>query len=249
VSDVILTRSLIVYTDGACSGNPGPGGWAAIVAKPSGQVTELGGKKSQTTNNEMELMATIQALDFLSEDEGEVYVFTDSVYVIRGITQWIWGWKSKGWTNQAGEEVKNKALWQQLLRVVTARKDLGKVHWRFSRGHIGIAGNERCDEIAVAFSQGKWVELYSGSLIKYTVPIYDFPPEEPIPEMKPKVEKKAAFSYLSLLHGKVCRHQDWASCERRVKGQSGAKFKKAESEADEKKILESWGVPSSPIHD
>lgn len=241
-------KSIVVYTDGACSGNPGPGGWGAIVVFPEGDVKELGGGGERVTNNQMELLATIQALVSVQKREESVVVFTDSTYVIRGITQWVWGWIRRGWKNAEGEDVQNRDLWEQLLRVVNARGK-GNVEWKYIRGHTGNPGNERCDEIAVGFSKGRWVDLYKGPLVGYGVAVYDFPEDGPLPEMKPKVEKKAAYSYLSLLGGAARRHRDWASCERRVKGQSGARFKKAMSPEDEVSILKEWGLDPSRLVD
>lgn len=240
--------SIAIYTDGACSGNPGSGGWGAIVALPEGEVLELGGKENPTTNNRMELMAAIRALEEVEERQEPVVLFTDSTYVIRGITQWIWGWRRNAWKNAEGGDVTNRELWERLSRAVSARKT-GKVEWRYIRGHTGNPGNERCDEIAVAFSKGKWVDLYRGPLVGYPVAVHDFPPEVPLPEMKPKAEKKAAHSYLSFVHGTVRRHRDWGSCERSVKGQSGAKFKKAASAQDEVSILKEWGLDPSRVID
>lgn len=235
-------NSILIFTDGACSGNPGPGGWAAIIATPEGEVTELGGRRDQTTNNEMEMLAAVEALKKIQEDRRPVVFYTDSTYLIRGITQWIWGWLKKGWKTAEGNEVSNQRLWKDLLQLTQGRGSEGKVSWHYSRGHVGTPGNERCDEIAVAFSQKKWIELYRGSLLKYHVAIYDLPEDSTLPDMKPKQEKKAAYSYLSNLGGVVYRHRDWASCERRVKGQSGAQFKKAMSADDEPVILKSWGL-------
>src|SRR2546422_530241 len=96
---------IIVFADGASSGNPGPGGWGAIIATPEGQIVELGGGDPQTTNNRMELMATIRALETPESQSGPVALYTDSVYVIRGITQWIWGWRKNGWKTAEGKEV------------------------------------------------------------------------------------------------------------------------------------------------
>jgi ribonuclease HI len=243
--DFQFKNSILVFTDGACSGNPGPGGWGAVITWPEGRVRELGGGEAATTNNQMELTATIEALRCIQKDSGEVYFYTDSTYVIRGITQWIWGWKKRGWKNAEGQDVLNQEHWKELSRLVGARGAGNKIHWKYSRGHVGTPGNERCDEIAVSFSKKKWVELYDGSLLKYSVPIFDVPDSGELPEMRPREEKKAAFSYLSYLGGIVYRHRDWGSCERRVKGQSGAKFKKAMSASDEAEILKAWGLPSS----
>ena len=231
---------ILIFTDGACSGNPGPGGWGAVVTLPEGEVKELGGSGTDTTNNRMELMAAIKSLAHIRDDQRPVHLYTDSTYVIRGITQWIWGWMRRGWVNAEGNAVQNKDLWIKLKDIVQDRKV--KPAWKYSRGHVGTPGNERCDEIAVAFSQKKWIDLYEGPLLKYPIAIYDLPEEQELPEMKPKQEKKKAHSYLSYLGGEVYRHSDWASCERRVKGQSGAKFKKAMNPSDEQKILETWGL-------
>jgi len=240
--EVAALKNILIFTDGACSGNPGPGGWGAIIALPNGQVQEIGGGVDQTTNNRMELAATIRALSAIKKEKGLVYFFTDSTYVIRGITQWVWAWRKKGWLNAEGKEVSNRDLWEDLFSLVMDRGSEGKIEWRYSRGHVGTPGNERCDEIAVAYSQGKWVSLYKGPLLQYSIAIYDLPADSALPEMKPKQEKKQAYSYLSLLGGKVYRHWDWPSCERRVKGKSGAKFKKALTSADEIKILEEWNI-------
>jgi ribonuclease HI len=236
--------NVLIFTDGACSGNPGPGGWGAIIATPDGEIREMGGADKATTNNRMELTGAIASLHAARKIKGQVDLFTDSTYVIRGITQWIWGWKKNGWKNGEGGEVSNRDLWEDLASVVAERGAKDKINWLYSRGHAGTPGNERCDEIAVGFSKGKWVELYEGPLLKYPVAVYDLPEDTTLPEMKPKTEKKVAYSYLSYLSGEVQRHPDWPSCERRVKGRSGAKFKKAMSAQDEISILTEWGLPA-----
>lgn len=240
--------SILIFTDGACSGNPGQGGWGAIVATPDGHVRELGGRAEETTNNRMEMSAVIHALRHVSSMPQKVDLYTDSTYVIRGITHWIWGWRKNGWKNSEGAEVSNRDLWEELFKLTMDRSSKGKVNWYYSRGHVGTPGNERCDEIAVAFSQGKWVDLYDGPLLQYSVAVYDVPENTELPEMRPREEKKPAYSYLSYLNGEVYRHADWPSCERRVKGRSGAKFKKAMSAEDESKILAEWGLSAgTPI--
>lgn len=234
--------SLLIYTDGACTGNPGPGGWASILAFPEGRVEELGGGNPETTNNRMEIVAALRALAHLETSPSQtIFLYTDSTYVIRGITQWIWGWKKKGWRNSEGQEVSNRDLWEELLRHVQRLKP-AVIEWKYVRGHTGNPGNERCDEIAVAFSHGKSPKLFSGPLLKYSVAIHDLPEDQDLPPMKTYEKKPAAFSYLSFYGGTVMRHTTWADCERRVKGRSQAKFKKAQSESDENKILQSWGL-------
>lgn len=242
-------KSHIIFTDGACTGNPGPGGWAAVVASPDGHVRELGGKDPATTNNRMELTGPIKALAALEKSSTPITLYTDSTYVIRGITQWIWGWRSKGWKNAQGEEVQNKDLWEALLKQVMRHKPIA-INWKYVRGHTGVPGNERCDEISVDFSKGRWVDLYDGPLLQYPVAIHDLPEDQDLPEMKSydKKSKPAAHSYLSYYGGQVMRHKTWAECERHVKGQSGAKFKKAESANAEADILKSWGLnPSTTL--
>ena len=140
---------LLVYTDGACSGNPGPGGWAALmIAKRDGVVVkerELNGGEKLTTNNRMELMGAISALEAL-ERPSEVTIITDSAYVKGGITEWIFGWKRRGWKTAAKKDVKNVDLWQR-LDTAQARH---KVAWEWVKGHAGHPENERADELARA---------------------------------------------------------------------------------------------------
>ncbi len=141
-----------IYTDGACSGNPGPGGWGTVAYFVNGAVHELGGAAAQTTNNRMELQAAIAALEFLqdSDQKDPIALYTDSEYVKNGITKWIKGWKQKGWKTSTGKPVLNQDLWEILDEL-----NLKQVEWRYVRGHTGDIGNERCDTIARAFSLGK----------------------------------------------------------------------------------------------
>jgi ribonuclease HI len=233
-------QSLVIFTDGACSGNPGPGGWGAIIAYPDGKIIELGGGSRSATNNQMELLGTVAALEAIRDFDGPVSIYTDSTYVIRGITQWVWAWRKKEWKTAEGKEVSNQDLWKELLRLASSRRP--KIEWHYVRGHIGTPGNERVDTIATGFAQGRRVTLYRGSLLQYDVAIHDIPEDTSLPEMRPKEEKKVAYSYLSLVNGALEKHSDWKSCEARVKGRPGAKFKKAMSAADEKRILGEWGV-------
>ena len=140
---------LFAYTDGACSGNPGPGGWGVLmIAREGGAVLrerELSGGEAQTTNNRMELMAAISALEALTKPV-EITIVTDSAYVKNGVTEWIHGWKRNGWKTAAKAPVKNVELWQR-LDAVQARH---KVVWRWIKGHAGHAENERADALARA---------------------------------------------------------------------------------------------------
>ncbi|MCB9072229.1 MAG: ribonuclease HI [Bdellovibrionaceae bacterium] len=243
----LFKDKIVIHTDGACSGNPGPGGWGAIIAYPEGIVHELGDGARPTTNNKMELTAAISALYFVRTRTEEVYLCTDSTYVIRGITQWIWGWLKRGWKNAEGDPVANSDEWKELFRLVQDR-GAKNISWNYVRGHTGNPGNERCDEIAVSFSKNQYCSLYKGPLLKYEHNPYDIPEDTSLPPMKPKQEKAAAYSYISVVNGQVARHATWPECERRVKGVSGAKFKKTLSEENEVEILNSWGYSSEDLN-
>lgn len=245
--------SILIFTDGACTGNPGPGGWGCIVALPDGKVQELGGDNPQTTNNRMELMAAIRALATLERPVSvPVVLYTDSTYVIRGITQWIWGWRSRGWKNAEGKDVANRELWEALLQEVTRLKP-ASVDWRYVRGHAGFPGNERCDQIAVAFATKKREPLYVGDRDGYFVDLDVLPEAEPLPDAKKSggsnggggtrsgASSSGPTTYLSYFNGVVTRHRTWAECERLVKGRN-AKYRKAKSDQEEREILVSWGL-------
>lgn len=236
------SSAILVFTDGASSGNPGPGGWGVIISSPDGKVLEMGGGEAKVTNNQMELMGAIQALRRIGKTPHEIHVFTDSTYVIRGITQWIWGWRKRGWISAEGKPVANEELWKTLANCTAQNQ----VHWHYVKGHSGIPGNERTDEIAVAFSQKKYVSLYQGPLLGYPIPIHDLPENSELPEMKPREKSAPAYSYLSLVNNVPMRHSSWAECEARVKGRSGARFKKALTAEEEKAILKSWGFEDLP---
>lgn len=136
------TDRVVVYTDGACKGNPGPGGWGAIVVR-DGREEELFGGERQTTNNRMELVAVIRALEALPP-AAEVDLHTDSQYVKNGMESWIHTWKQNGWRTSAHKPVKNVDLWRELDQQ-TARH---RVRWHWVKGHAGTPGNERADALA-----------------------------------------------------------------------------------------------------
>lgn len=235
---VSAQEKMIIFTDGACSGNPGPGGWAAILVSPLGKIMELGGGAKHTTNNKMELTATVEALLALTRvktlSTKEVKLYTDSKYVIQGITEWIHGWKRNNWKTSTGNDVSNKTEWEQLLEVSSQFK----IEWLYVPGHSGFAGNERCDQIAVAFAKGEAINLYKGDKAGYRLKLDDVPAPGS-PSSKPKKGKPV---YLSLVDGKLNRDADWKSCEARVKGKHGARFKRVDSPQEEDAILHSWGL-------
>ena len=131
-----------IFTDGACKGNPGPGGWGAVI-RYGKHEKELSGGESNTTNNRMELMAAIEALNALTRP-CQVILSTDSNYVKDGITKWIFGWQKNGWKTADRKPVKNADLWQALLEAVRRHQ----IEWRWVRGHAGHAENERADQLA-----------------------------------------------------------------------------------------------------
>jgi ribonuclease HI len=136
--------AVVIHTDGGCSGNPGPGGWGAILSW-NGTERELSGGENLTTNNRMELMAAIESLEALKRPM-KVALYTDSVYVRDGITRWIHGWKRNGWKTAAKGAVKNEDLWRR-LDAACQRHD---VSWHWLKGHAGHPENERCDQLAGA---------------------------------------------------------------------------------------------------
>jgi len=139
-----MSERVQIYTDGACSGNPGPGGWGAVLIF-KGKERELSGYEPQTTNNRMEMTAVLEALRALTK-EAKVDLYTDSQYVQKGLTEWIKGWKLRGWKTADKKPVANADLWQ-LLEAAYKAHDV-KIHW--VRGHDGNEGNERADRLAVA---------------------------------------------------------------------------------------------------
>ncbi len=139
-----LTK-VVIYTDGACKGNPGPGGWGALLRSADGTEKELSGGELGTTNNRMEMMAVIEALSALKRP-CEVTLHVDSQYVLKGITEWLQGWKAKGWKTASKQPVKNVDLWQRLDGVVNTAGHT--IAWHWVKGHAGDPGNERADALA-----------------------------------------------------------------------------------------------------
>lgn len=137
-----MNNCVIIYTDGACRGNPGPGGWGAILAY-KGAIKELFGGEKNTTNNRMELMAAIQALEALNKP-CNVQLNSDSSYVLKGITEWLPDWKKRNWRTAAKAPVKNEDLWRRL----DVAKNQHTIEWKWVKGHSGDNGNERADTLA-----------------------------------------------------------------------------------------------------
>ncbi len=180
---------VVVYTDGACSGNPGPGGWAAIVGFKRGvhaTIYEIGGGARHTTNNKMEMQAAIEAMtcvkarsmQWLSKHphfpgvrvQGRIY--TDSKYVVQGLNEWCLNWEKNNWRTADKKPVANQEEWQRLLAL---KRELAELEIHHVRGHEGVLGNERCDEIAVAYSRGSPddVELFQGKSEDYLFDLFE----------------------------------------------------------------------------
>lgn len=234
-------KTTIIFTDGASLGNPGPGGFGALVIR-AGEVFEIGGSEKHTTNNRMELTAFIKAFEGLKDvKEDELFVvYTDSSYLINGITKWIYSWEKRNWITQNKEPVLNKDLWEEILEL-TKNKN---IDWQHVPGHAGVPGNEKVDSIASSFAKGERPKLFVGLVDGYKIKVSDLVLKD---ETKIKNRntsksrsKAKAYSYLSKVEGVIKKHKTWAECEKRVKGVSGARFKKALSPEEEKEIIKEW---------
>jgi len=232
-------QKITIFTDGASKGNPGRGGWGAVVADGE-HVLELGGREDHTTNNRMELSGAVEALLHAPHKDASVTVYTDSKYVINGITKWVKGWEKNGWMTKEKKDVLNKDLWEKLLDATKARS--GKISWEYVGGHVGIAGNERVDEIASNFAEKIPVTLYSGPASNYTIAIENLNLDEVKQKDKSASSSRSkakAYSYVSKVDGVILVHKTWGECEARVKGKT-ARFKKATSANEEAEIIKSF---------
>ena len=230
-------KKLVIFSDGASKGNPGPGGWGAIVASDE-MVEELGGKEAHTTNNRMELKAALEALACAETYRPDaIDLYTDSAYVIGGASSWIKGWQRNGWITSTKQPVLNRDLWEVLA--VTLDRLHGKIHWHNVGGHIGIPGNERVDMIASDSAVGKPVTLFRGKPAQYEIDISHVEFDASLKQKKSASRERSkakAYSYVSEVDGKVEVHKTWAECEARVRGKK-ARFKKTLSAADEAALI------------
>ncbi len=234
---------MLIYTDGACLGNPGPGGWAAILySSLSKTIVEIAGFEDHTTNNRMELKAAIEALRQVDDKITKLTIYIDSSYVVNGITQWVRSWQAHNWQTASGLAVANKELWQDLVAVVRTREKTTRLQWQQILGHSGIPGNERADQLAQAFAAKKNIPLFQGPYAGYGFDILSTPDlKTKRPPGTSKSSSKKAYIYLSVVNGVLARHSTWDECNARVKGVRGAKFKKAVSPTDEAQIIREWG--------
>jgi len=229
-----------IFTDGASKGNPGPGGWGAVIHNGV-NVYELGGREKETTNNKMELTAALSALQSISNKEKPITLFTDSSYLINGITKWIFSWEKNNWKTKTKTDVLNVDLWKNLRNVL---RDM-KVSWRYVPGHSDVAGNERANDIAELFASGKKPDLFNGKLENYSIsllekgaPLNRSGKVSTLTKDSTRKKKKSgvAYSYVSFLDGKIEIHATWEECKKRVHGKN-ALFKKTLSKAEEEAVI------------
>jgi ribonuclease HI len=215
-----------IHTDGACSGNPGHGGWAALIRSPEG-VREICGSAANTTNNRMELQAAIEGLRAVPAPS-PVTVFSDSEYLIKGMTEWIEGWKRRNWKNSAKKSVENRDLWETLDALAG-----GRVTWNWVRGHAGHPDNERVNALAQreATRSGPRSEIENDTVAG-------------IPATTPDEGAAVTFPcYLSLVNGVAARHTTWDACKARTSGCPGEDKKKCRSPEEAQATLRGWGLP------
>ncbi|MBM4413791.1 MAG: ribonuclease HI [Chloroflexi bacterium] len=199
-----------IITDGACSGNPGHGGWATIIVDSNGTTTEFSGSVANTTNNQMELTAIIEGLQRVAPSL-TVHIYTDSQYVINGITKWVFAWQKNGWKTKDGSAVENQALWRTLVSLTHTH-----VHWHYVRGHNGHTLNERANTLA----QQRARAITSSSSKQSDTPV------------RMQLTEDAYPRYISLVGSEFRQHATWGECKHAVHGVSGALFKKVRN-ADE----------------
>ncbi len=240
-------QSIIIYTDGSSLGNPGPGAYGCVIVfQDTGEVVELGGQSRETTNNKMELTAILKVLEYLRHKRIEsgtpVVIHTDSSYAINGITKWTAGWERKGWVTMQKTPVLNVEIWKPLAELA---KHFKKLKFEHVRGHAGVWGNERCDHIATEFAAGRHPKLFKGKLEKYDARVIPGAWVSPLAKSSITVsqtKKKGsgkAYSYVSVIAGKVMTHPDWESCKARVYGKN-AKFKKVLTKTEEDALKQEW---------
>ena len=231
----MTTPAVRIYTDGACLGNPGPGGWAALI-EADGHREEISGAAEDTTNNRMELTAVIEALRRVPPPT-PVRVITDSQYVMLGITRWLPAWQRRHWRTVGGHPVQNRDLWEQLVTLAA-----GRVSWEWVRGHQGHPENTRVDLLARARAREALAARRAAQ---------GNPPAGTTDRASGSEADAAATasarprwpSYLSLVGSELRRHPDWPSCQRHVHGRRGARFKRCRDAAEERATVTAWGLP------
>lgn len=229
--------NIVIFTDGSSRGNPGPGGWGAIIADDA-RVREIGGAENPTTNNRMELKAVHEALLSLRGTSFDIDIYTDSSYVMKGATEWGRGWRRNNWITSTKSPVLNRDMWEPFLDLIDAMN--AKIRWHNVGGHVGIPGNERVDVLATAFADGVDPDMYDGPRNSYPVDLTQIVADANLLEKKQSSKSGAkAYSYVSEIDGVVEVHQTWAQCEARVRGKK-ARFKKVFSESEQNDLVKAY---------
>ena len=210
-----------IITDGACSGNPGPGGWATIVVHSDGTQHEYYGSAPHTTNNQMELHAVIVGLQ-KAQTATEVHIYTDSQYVLNGITKWVFGWQKNGWRTTDGKDVENQVLWRTLLGLTNKN-----VHWHHVKGHAGNPMNERANTLAQRQAR---------------LPGTASHPSTPKVGSTSPARATSFPRYISLVGTSFHQHATWEECKLVVHGVSGARFKKVSTPQELATTRRQWGL-------
>lgn len=245
--NISMKDIVTIYTDGASRGNPGPGGWAAIIMDDK-KVVELAGSQNPATNNQMELMAAQEALLYVKKHfpKKTIMLHADSAYVLNGLESWIYGWRKNGWITATKKPVENRAQWE----ILSELKDFFGNNLELIKvaGHSGHLYNDRCDELAVAAALENPFTLFSGTLSNYEKQLEKEKPKSPQKKAPSKSATKKsdakAYSYVSCVDGKVFADKTWATCEMRVKGKKGAKYKKVFSKEEETNLVQEYTLDS-----
>ena len=234
-------NDVIAYTDGSCLGNPGPGGWGVRLLYPDGTVQELGAGEPATTNNRMELQAALVALENL-RGHPRATIYTDSRYLIDGVTKWIHNWRRRDWVTTSGTPVKNRALWQRLVAL-----NHPGITWHHVYGHTGDPNNERVDDIARAFAGGTAPFLFHGPAGAPDDPVGDIGRQPSTKSSRGRTSRSTRNArYISIVHGTVAIDEEWAACAARVRGVSGAKYKKVRTPHELAEFCAKHGIDVPP---
>jgi ribonuclease HI len=242
-----MKEIITVFTDGSSRGNPGQGGWGAVVIAHE-KVTELGGREDMTTNNRMEMTAVLEALQYIEKKkyDGNIQIHTDSAYVLQGATLWMYGWARNGWKTKTGDDVLNQDIWKDISAVLFRLKQTHEVEFVKVSGHSGHIGNERVDAIATACADKERFLFYTGSFSDYerllggSVHYTDGSKKKVNSKKSSSKSSKKAYAYVSFVNSTFYSDSSWAACEKRVKGVAGARFKKVFSKAEEDALMREW---------
>jgi ribonuclease HI len=232
---------VLIFCDGSCIGNPGPGGYGVVIQTQE-ETRELGGYYAHTTNNRMEIESALHALEFCATRswlQNSIKICSDSSYFIKGATQWVAGWKQNNWMSSQKTEILNQDLWKRwtILSDQFEHLQLHKV-----LAHAGIPGNERCDEIGKSFANQNPTRLYNGKTSTYPLGFLTHHSQNQTPLSATSNHQKIKPYYLSYLNGALTKHDHWEDCSKLVKGVSGAKYKKISSVEEEQEIKRKWGI-------